>query len=169
MRAFFTLIAVLVTTASIGQQSDAQKAAIDAEVQRISEQTKLTEKHFSIVALKKVGHRISYRYLQDQSGHIRISRQFRHKKDTIQQIFYLKKGELILAREIIIAYYTENNKTDSITWAGDFYFSKGKLIDHITLGHGKSEMDNWNPEQGLLTALNESKRDILRYKKSQSQ
>jgi hypothetical protein len=73
-------------------------------------------------------------------------------------------GQLIYAIETIISYYPNGNSSDSITWRGDFYFSKGKLIDHVTLGHGKSEMDDWDPEHEMLSALNDSKRDIVRYK-----
>ena len=164
MRILITIAIALVTTVSLGQDLEKRKAAIDTEVQRISE-SKLREVSFSIVALKKVKHNISYRYLEDRTGYVKISRQFSRKNDTTQQSFYLKNGELIYATETIISYYTENHQTDSITWSGDFYFSRGKLIHHITLGHGKSESENWNPEQGLLAALFESKRDIARYKK----
>lgn len=43
-------------------------------------------------------------------------------------------------------------------------FRKGKLFDHVTLGHGKSETEEWDPEKEMLTALADSKRDIARYK-----
>jgi len=48
-------------------------------------------------------------------------------------------------------------KIDSIVWAGNFYFSKNKLIANVTFGYGKSEIDSWNPEVDLLKAFSESK------------
>ena len=35
-------------------------------------------------------------------------------------------------------------------WSGVFYFQNGKLLDHTTNGHGKSELDNWDPEADML-------------------
>jgi len=45
-------------------------------------------------------------------------------------------------------------------WGGGFYFSKGKLIDHVTLGHGKSETDDWDPEKEILQRLEKRKKEL---------
>jgi hypothetical protein len=165
MKLILAIAIIILSKVSLGQDLIKQKAAIDAEVERISKQGKLKTGRFSIQALKKVLHYIKYQYIENSSGYIKISRQFSHKNDTIQQTFYVKNGGLIYATEKITSYFTDNGKTDSIVWSGDFYFANSKLIDHITLGHGKSEFDNWNPQQDMLTAFRESKRDIARYKK----
>lgn len=52
---------------------------------------------------------------------------------------------------------------NKIIWSGRFYFANGKLIDHISLGHGKSKVDTWKPGQVMLTDFDESKKDIARY------
>jgi hypothetical protein len=54
-------------------------------------------------------------------------------------------------------------KIDSVIWVGNFYFSKGKLIANVTLGHGISEIDSWNPKVGMLKAFNESKKIIQKH------
>jgi hypothetical protein len=167
MKLLFVIAVILLPGLSVGQDLEKQKAIIDAEVERIA-RGKLAKVNFSIQAMKKVLHYISYKYIETSKGYIFISRQFSHKNDTIQQTFYLKDGSLIYAIERIVSYYSENGKTDSITWQGDFYFSKGKLIDYVTLGHGKSEIETWNPEQDMLTIFGESKRDIARYKKNKN-
>lgn len=167
MKPLFIIAVILLPCITIGQDLEKQKDIIDAEVERISKGN-LATASFSIQALKKVLHYINYKYIETSKGYVFISRQFSHKNDTIQQTFYLKDGSLIYAIERIVTYYTENGKTDSITWRGDFYFSKGKLIDHVTLGHGKSEIETWNPEQDMLTCFGESKRDIARYKKNKN-
>lgn len=168
MRLVLAIAVILLAHVSYGQDLEKQKAAIDAEVQHISTQGETKTVNFTSPALKKVLHYIRYQYAESSRGYGKISRQFSRKNGTIQQIFYLKEGSLIYATEKITTYFTDKGKTDSIVWNGDFYFSKGKLIDHVTLGHGKSEIDTWNPEQDMLTAFVESKRDIARYKKKKN-
>jgi len=166
MRFIFIIIISIAWSSSFAQEAiSAKRKSIDAEVRKIRNDNSLKSVTFSIQALKKVLHYISYNYTSNANGYIRISRQFSYKNDSIRQTFYLKKSQLIFATELIISYYTENNKKDSISWNGDFYFSNGKLIDHITLGHGKSETDTWNPEQDMLDAFNDSIKDIARHKK----
>jgi len=165
MRTLLAITFTFILNISFGQDLDKRKIAIDAEVERISEQSTVGTVNFSIQTLKKVLNYISYQYRESSKGYVKISRQFSHKNDTIHQDFYLKDGSLIYAHEIITSYFTNNGKTDSIGWSGGFYFAKGKLIDCITHGHGKSEMDSWNPEKDMLTAFEESKKDITRYKK----
>ena len=49
-------------------------------------------------------------------------------------------------------------------WTGEFYFSKGKLIDHVTRGHGKSESDDWDPEKEILQRLEKRKKELASLK-----
>ena len=168
MKLLLVLAFIILSKISFGQDLENQKTTIDAEVQQIAKQTQLKTKLFSIQALKKVLHYIHYQYIENSKGYVKIHRQFSHNNDSIQQTFFLKNGTLIYAREKITTYYIEKDKRDSISWIGDFYFAKGKLIDYITIGHGKSEIDTWDPEQDMLTAFSESKRDIARYKKKKA-
>ena len=164
MKLLFAIVIIITAKASFGQDLEKEKSAIDLEVDRISRQFNSKTVSFSIQALKGVLHYINYQYIESTKGYDKIRRQFSHKSDTIQQTFYLKNGVLIYATETIATYFTENGNTDSIVWKGDFYFANGKLIDYVTLGHGKSELDTWNPEKDMLTALSDSKRDIKRFK-----
>jgi ribosomal protein L17 len=164
----YSILIFLISIFSYGQDTNALKKSIDIEVERIDNDKRLSSTSFSIEAMKKVLHYISYNYVESKSGYIRISRQYYHKNDSISQTFYLNGGQLIYATEMIVTYYNENDKTDHITWGGSFYFSKGKLIDYITLGHGKSELENWKPDRYMLMAFDESKKDIARYKKKKN-
>lgn len=164
MRLSIVIAIIFLFNLSFGQNLEKQKAAIDTEVERILKQSKPTVVSFSIQAMKKRLHYIHYNYAVNKSGYVKISRQFSNKKDSVQQTFYLKSGKLIHATETITSYFNDSGKTYSITWSGGFYFANGKLIDHITLGHGKSELETWNPEQEMLTAFDESKKDIARYR-----
>ena len=168
MRFSIAILISLISTVSFGQNSIAIKNEIDAEVKQIRTDTKQPTVTFSIQARKKVLHYINYNYVENTRDYLRISRQFHQKNESIQQTFYLNNGQLIFANETIVTYFTTNSKTDSITWSADFYFSNGKLIDHITLGHGKSELESWEPGTDMTKFFNESLNDIDRYKKNKT-
>jgi hypothetical protein len=165
MKLTVVIIAFLISNSSFAQTLETQKSSIDSEVHHISKQSDLTKMSFSIQVLKKIIH---YQYLARHNEYLKITRQFSVKGDTIQQTFYLQKGGLIYSTEKITSYFTEAGKTDSMIWKGDYYFANGKLIDYVTLGHGKSEIDTWNPEQEILAAFIESKKDIDKHKKKKN-
>ena len=165
MRVLFAIVFSIAVSALSAQDLAKRKAGIEKEVEQIDKLSVGRTQRFSIKALKKGLHSTNYHTVETSRGLIKISRQFSSKNDSVEQQFYLKNGKLIYAHEIITSYFTVNNQKDSIGWSGRFYFSQNKLIDYITLGHGKSEMETWNPEEDMLTAFNESKRDIARFKK----
>lgn len=74
--------------------------------------------------------------------------------------YYLYNGGLIYAYEEEIWYQPSLGINEYTMWSGTFYFVRGKLADHVTLGHGKSELDNWNPEQEILLRLKERKKEL---------
>ncbi|HEY6505931.1 MAG TPA: hypothetical protein VIZ28_18280 [Chitinophagaceae bacterium] len=74
--------------------------------------------------------------------------------------YYLQTGALIYAMEQEVSYYPSLGANEYSIWAGDYYFSKGKLIDYVTLGHGKSEDDNWQPEKEVLQRLKQRKTEL---------
>jgi hypothetical protein len=168
MRPLFFIFILAFGNASFAQNSGSRQSAIDAEVNMIRSQKTAASTRFSTQALTKVLHHIKYEYLENNQRYLRINRQFFLKNDSIQQTFYFKGGELIFATEVIISYFDDGKTTDSISWSGEYYFDKSKLIDYTTLGHGKSELDSWNPEVEILEALQESKRDIARYKRKKN-
>ena len=68
-----------------------------------------------------------------------------HKANTFfQEIYFEKDGELIYALET--EKYMPKNKFTQMIWSCEFYANNGKLISLISLGHGKTEDDEWNPE-----------------------
>jgi hypothetical protein len=38
------------------------------------------------------------------------------------------------------------------------------LIDHVTLGHGRSESDDWDPEKEVLEKMKRRKEDLRKLK-----
>jgi len=78
--------------------------------------------------------------------------------------YYLKDGLLIYADENEVSRYPSLGSDGYSLWGGGFYFSKGKLIAHVTLGHGKSETDDWDPENEILQRLEKRKKELASLK-----
>jgi hypothetical protein len=75
--------------------------------------------------------------------------------------FYFKNNQLIFVFEKFDSYvYTEKKKELDYTktersFEGRYYFNKGKLIDHISMGHNRFEDDSLDPEKVLLGEAND--------------
>ena len=68
-----------------------------------------------------------------------------HEKDKYyQEIYFEKNGELRYAKET--QNYVPKNYFTQMQWNCEFYAEKGELIALISLGHGKTESDEWEPE-----------------------
>ncbi len=150
---------------SFGQLLTEQKSNIDALVNRIDADQANAGFSFHITAKKKVYHKIYYQYQTRHGSIVKIERRFKLHNDSTLQTFYFKNAGLIYATEFIISYYGEKNKPDSMFWGGHYYFATNKLLDQITLGHGKSETDEWDPQQEVLANCKAARNDIARHKK----
>ena len=68
-----------------------------------------------------------------------------HKKDTYyQEIYFEKNGNLIYAKET--ENYMPKNHFTQMSWNCEFYAKNGELIALMSLGHGKTEDEEWNPD-----------------------
>jgi hypothetical protein len=61
-----------------------------------------------------------------------------------EEVYYEQNGELVYAEESIK--YMPINHFVLQPWTCQFYADKGKLVSLMSLGHGKTEDDEWNPE-----------------------
>ena len=104
------------------------------------------------------GHKteINYQYKTCKGFGACYERKFSNKDSSVSQIFYEWDYQLVFSTERIVNYYAR----DSITWGGTYYFSGGRLRDHETLGHGKSEIDTWNPETEVLGNYHKTRNTI---------
>lgn len=66
------------------------------------------------------------------------------KTEFYEEVYYEQNGELIYAEESIK--YMPINHYVVQPWTCQFYADNGKLVSLMSLGHGKTEDDNWNPE-----------------------
>jgi YD repeat-containing protein len=96
-------------------------------------------------AKRRRGARMQYWYTRDAAGNlIRIETERRIKSTRYHNTFYLRDGQLYCAEELI-AEEAGNGEALS-AWSASFVFEKSKLVALSSLGHGKSETDDWNPE-----------------------
>ena len=72
--------------------------------------------------------------------------------------YYFDKEQLIFSAEKELYHFPSSK--DSIGWSALYYFYHNTLIDYETLGHGKSEMDDWNPEKEVLARLAGRKKEL---------
>jgi predicted metal-binding protein len=61
-----------------------------------------------------------------------------------EEVYFEQNGELVYAEESIN--YMPINHFVLQPWTCQFYAEKGKLVSLMSLGHGKTENDEWNPE-----------------------
>lgn len=138
-----------------------KKAAIDKAVHQFT-RSKFVEKKF-VIPNDSTSNGIHYNYVTGKDSCIKIARKFSWKDEATEQTFFLKNNKLFYATESITNYFTNGTVTDSMRWSGSFYFDSNKLIDYTTLGHGKSETEEWDPEKEMLSLFREAMGDTERY------
>ena len=80
---------------------------------------------------------------------------------TFREIYFEKAGDLIYAKESEDFYM--KNQLEAKSWNCEFFTQNGDLLTTMSLGHGKTEMEDWDPEvifemyQGRLTELEKLK------------
>ena len=60
-----------------------------------------------------------------------------------QEFYFIQSGKLRYAKET--ANYTPKNGFAQMRWNCEFFFENGELKTHTSLGHGKTETDDWSP------------------------
>ena len=114
---------------------------IDSSVKSINQLNKKKE-----IFLTDLG---QYEFITKDSFIVKVVYEFRNNYKKVKKEFYFEK-----LKGIIYATETETNYlgNDSVIWIGRFYFEKSRLADYITIGHGKSETDDWEPEKDILVS-----------------
>lgn len=64
-----------------------------------------------------------------------------------KEIFFAKNGKLLYALEEINGVSINDfDKSPNYHWDCRYWINNGKIIDHVSLGSGKTERDDWAPE-----------------------
>lgn len=68
-----------------------------------------------------------------------------HKENTYyEEVYFEKNGGLVYAKET--EYYMPKNYFIQQSWNCEFYINNGELVSLMSLGHGKTESDDWDPD-----------------------
>ncbi len=79
-----------------------------------------------------------------KNGNRIITIESHEKERYYQEIYFEKNGELVYAKET--ENYMPKNHFTQMSWNCEFYTENGELIALMSLGHGKTEDEKWNPD-----------------------
>lgn len=133
---------------SLRSQTDSQVAHIDSTVSMTF--------HFREARLD------DYTFGMSEGRIVKIIRRFQRGIVDLVQTFYLRDTSLIFSSETETSYYLYG---DTVGWSGMYYFKDGMLKNYETLGHGKSETEEWDPEKEVLESYRMARAAVLRYLK----
>jgi hypothetical protein len=158
------LIIFLIPFLAFGQKEAVDSSAINRIVDTIDELSGKKSKPYSLK--KRSGNKSfseAWQYYKDHQFS-RIIIDYKIDSTIYSERYYLKNGSLIYACENEIMYFPSLGPGEFQGWSGSFYFLKDKLIDHVTLGHGRSESDDWDPEKEVLEKMKRRKEDLRKLK-----
>lgn len=96
---------------------------------------------------------------------VKLTYLFKNDSTKTEQIFYINNGKLIYSTEDEVLYSSK----DSSIWRGTYFFANGRLKDYETLGHGKSELDDWEPEKEMVNNYKRVRNIITAHIKQKSE
>jgi hypothetical protein len=86
-----------------------------------------------------------------------------------QHNFYFRKDQLVFVLETEDHFYIDSTGTDHSRFdqhfRGDYYFTNNKLVDMVSLGHNRFEIDTNDPEREFLQLATKYQQLILKKKK----
>ena len=142
------------------QERNPDSSAINEIVRKIDKLSETGSRSFT--NHKTIGHkRIKENWQRFEHKQLsRIIINYKVDSTDYTEEYYFRDGALIYASEKEIRYFPSLGPNEYVAWSGSFYFSKQKLIDHVTLGHGKSESEDWDPEKEILQRLKVRKTEL---------
>jgi hypothetical protein len=163
------LIPFFIPILCFSQQKEADSSSINEIVRKLDKLSKTNNRLFvndKLINNKKIKENWQYfdnkqlseiviDYIVDSAAYSE-----RYYSTAYSEKYYFKDGALINAYESEVFFLPDLGIDQGTMWAGDFYFSKGKLIDYVTVGHGKSELDDWDPEKEILQRLKKRKAEL---------
>ncbi|NHN24600.1 hypothetical protein FIA58_002830 [Flavobacterium jejuense] len=81
---------------------------------------------------------------QLKNGNRILKIQSYEKEIYFEEIYFEKKGSLMYVKET--ENYVPKNHFNQMSWNCEYYTKNGELLTLISLGHGKTEDENWNPD-----------------------
>lgn len=126
------------------QSQRAEEEKMRSEINEIFYQN-ISECNAEIDAVSDFNGKSEFWNICDLKNGNRIIKIESHNADTFyQEIYFENNGNLIYAKET--ENYMPKNHFTQMAWNCEFYIQNGELITLVSLGHGKTEDDEWNPD-----------------------
>ena len=120
----------------------------------IDKDSNVTEYQFKVKNKNKI---VQYQYSKKGNEIVKISREWKENNgkyiDTYTDYFLLKNGESVYANQSIV-FKNNSDDEDMGGWSCTFWIHKNKVIHMTSLGHGKTETDDWDYEKELKENFN---------------
>jgi len=164
----FILISILVFGFAFSQS----KAEIEL-VKSINQYSNAIDKESKVVGyqfkVKGKDKTILYQYGKKGNEIVKISREWKQNSNNWWELyrdyFLLKNGERVFASQSI-TYTNMSDAEDIIGWSVSFWIDKNKVINMTSLGHGKTEMDDWDYESELKENFNYMLKKVKEFDKN---
>ncbi|MFC6266820.1 hypothetical protein [Frigoriflavimonas asaccharolytica] len=166
MKKFFLLLFLFFLFGFAYSQTTAelkQKKSIDYYSDAIEKDKSVKKYKFTVIGSDK---NILYKYEKKSNEIVKISRNWDEKdgdyKATYSYDFVMKNESKIYAQEGI-TYQNYNDSEDISIWNVKFWLKNDKVIFTTSLGHGKTEMDDWDYEKELKENFNYMLKTVKNY------
>lgn len=165
---FSILISILVFAFAFSQSKEVLRVVenINQYSEAIDKEPKVTEYKFEVKGKDKT---ILYQYSKKGNEIVKISREWNEDKDnytnTFTDYFLLKDGQRVYATQNIV-YTNKSDAEDMGGWKCFFWINKSKVINMTSLGHGKTELDDWDYELELKDNFNYMLKTVKEFDKN---
>lgn len=133
----------------------------ELEVEKINQYSETIDKdkgaiehQFQLKGKTKI---VNYKYWKKQNEIVKISREWSEMQNnyvyTYTDYFVLKNEERVFANQSIV-FKNKFDAEDVGGWSVNFWISKNKVIHMTSLGHGKTEDENWDFEKEIKENFN---------------
>ena len=152
-----TILLLLNPIFSFGQDTASDTSAINKTVEVIEKLSRTNNVNYNrnkSINNKKFNEAWQHFDIKEYS---RLIIEYQIDSTVYSEKYYFRNGLLIYSFQLEFQVYPHLGVDQYKIWTWDYYFSNGKLIDYIPLDHGKSELDDADPESEILERLEKRK------------
>ena len=163
---WLTALFIMLSILSYAQKNDSiYRNTIEVYKDQIQNDASIYIHKFSI---KRNGQTIQYEYKKYRDQIVEINRSWENLekdnyKTTTYQSFILQNEKKVYGYESIM-YQSTQDTEDTGGWSCSFWIKDDKVVYMTSLGHGKTELDNWNYEKELKHNFKKMMKDVRRHK-----
>ncbi|WP_139421464.1 hypothetical protein [Chryseobacterium mulctrae] len=134
----------------------------------INENSKIAEYQFEVKSKNKI---VKYQYSKKGNEIVEITREWKVDNgdyiDTYIDYFLLKNEERVYVNQSIV--FKKKSDEEIIGgWSCTFWIKKDKVIHMTSLGHGKTELPDWDYEKELKENFNYMMKQVQKVEKNKN-